>query len=69
MSPNWLVTRVYFSMYDLAYEQSFFKHAKIVVYKFCIRSKYARIRFDPFSYGEAARELVNAKKFPTNESV
>ena len=39
------VTRAYFSTYDSTYEQ-FFKHVKVVIYKFCIRSKYARIRFD-----------------------
>ena len=33
----------------------FFKHVKIVIYKFCIRSKYAPIRFDTYLYGEAAR--------------
>ena len=42
----------------------FFKHVKIVIYKFCIHSKYACIRFDTFSYGEAARGVLSAQNFP-----
>ena len=71
MSPCELygpVTRAYFSTYNSTYEQ-FFKHVKVVIYKFCIRSKYARIRFDNVSYGEAARGVVSAQNFPTYESV
>ena len=55
------VTGALLSMYNATYEQ-FFKHVKIVIYKFCIRSKYARIRFDTFSYGEAARRVLSAQK-------
>ena len=62
------VTRAYFSTYNSTYEQ-FFKHVKVVIYKFCIRSKYASIRFDNVSYGEAARGVLSAQNFPTYESV
>ena len=62
------VTRAYFSTYNSTYEQ-IFKHVKVVIYKFCIRSKYARIRFDNVSYGEAARGVLSAQNFPTYESV
>ena len=62
------VTRAYFSTYNSTYEQ-FFKHVKVVIYKFCIRSEYARIRFNNVSYGEAARGVLSAQNFPTYESV
>ena len=42
---------------------------KVVIYKFCKRSKYAHIRFDNVSYGEAARGVLSAQNFPTYESV
>ena len=66
--PYGPVTRAYFSTYNSKYEQ-FFKHVKVVIYKFCIRSEYARIRFENVSYGEAARGVLSAQNFPTYESV
>ena len=41
----------------------------IAIYKFCICSNYARIRFGTFSYSEAARGVLSAQNFPTYESV
>ena len=60
------VTRAHFSTYISTYVH-FFKHVEIVIYKFCIRFKYAHIRFDMFSYGEAARGVLGTQNFPTYE--
>ena len=68
MFYNGPVTRAYFSTYNSTYGH-FFKHVKIVIYKFCISSKYAGIRFNTFSYGEVARGVLSAQNFPTYESV
>ena len=68
MFTLWACHMSVFSTYNSTYEQ-FFKHAKVVIYKFCIRSKYARIRFDNVSYGEAASGVLSAQNFPTYESV
>ena len=66
-SYNGPVTRAYFSTYNSTYGY-FFKQVKIVIYKFCTRSKYAGIRFETFSYGDGAR-VLSAQNFPTYESI
>ena len=57
------VTRGYFSTYNPMYDQT-----RQDCYIQVVRV-YARMRFDTFSYGEAAKGVLSAQNFPTYESV